>query len=326
MKQLLALAAALLVTGLPATAKTFVQDQAGMFSAATVDSLNTKLSNFNAQTNKEIVVQTVPSVAGGDVRTAAQNAFAQQQVNGVLIFISRDDRKDYVVPDRAAVQAGWWSTETSQSIARAMEAQFRAGDYDGGITSAVDLALNVYRSHLGSLNQPAPAYGRGGYAQPATTGGVHISMFWIVIMLLVAFFVVRSLMRAAAGPRYYGPGPGPGGPGPGYGPGYGGYGGYGGGGGFFSGLLGGLGGAWLGNELFGRQTWGGGGGVFGGVDPNAGGCPPADAGGWQSDPGQAGMGGGGGGDWGGGGFGGGDSGGFGGGDFGGGGGDAGGGW
>jgi uncharacterized membrane protein YgcG len=317
-----AIAALLFAVAAPALAKSFVQDNAGMFSADIVDKLNTQIGNFNAQTGKEIVVQTVPSVAGADVRAAAENAFAQQQVNGVLIFIDKGDRKDYIVPDRAAVQAGWWSSQTSTSIAQSMEAQFRAGDFDGGITTAVNQALNVYRSHL--RTQPSYAT-RSTYAQQANQG-VHIGMFWWIIIALFAFFIIRSIMRAASGPRYYGGygQGGPGGPGYGPGPGYGGYGpGYGwggGGGGFWSGLLGGLGGAWLGNELFGRQNIGT--GAWSNVDPT-GAQPPADAGGWQSDPGQADIGGGGGGDWGGGGFGGGDfggGGGFGGGDGGGGGG------
>lgn len=332
MKRFLAAVLALLVTGAPALAKDFVQDQAGMFSPATVNQLNARIGNFNAQTGKEIVVQTVPSVSGGDVRTAAENSFAQQQVNGVLIFVDQGDRKSYVIPDRAAVQAGWWSTQTSSSIIQAMTAQFRAGDYDGGIGTAVNMALNVYRSHVGSLRSTQPV-SRTAYAQQQAQGGVHISMFWWIIIALFAFFIIRSIMRAASGPRYYGGGPGapgygPGGPGYGPGPGYGGYGWGGGGGGFWSGLLGGLGGAFLGNELFGHQNWGG--GNYANVDPNAGNVAPSDGGGWQSDPGQADVSGGAGGDWGGGGFGGGDfggGGGFGGGDFGGGGGgDAGGGW
>ena len=83
--------------------------------------------------------------------------------------------------------------------------------------------------------------------------GVHISMFWWLIIAVVGFLILRSILRAFAAPRYYGGAPGsppaeapP--PGPGYGPGYG-YGGFAGGGSFWSGLLGGLGGAWLGNEL-----------------------------------------------------------------------------
>jgi uncharacterized membrane protein YgcG len=335
MKSIIAVLFALAVTASPALAKQFVQDQAGMLSPATVSELNTRITNFNSQTGKEIVVVTVPSVTDADVRTAAENAFAQQQVNGILIFIDKGDRRSYVVPDRAAVQAGWWSSQTSQSIVNAMNAQFRAGDFDGGVTTAVSSSLDVYRSHLGSLRNPstgsgqgAPVAQRGVPAQQQAQSGVHISMFWWIIIALFAFFIIRSIMRAAAGPRYYGQG-GPGAPGPGYGPGYGGYGWGGGGGGFWSGLLGGLGGAWLGNELFGNRGWGGGaGGGYAGVDPSGGNAAPGDAGGWQSDPGQADMSGGAGGDWGGGGFGGGDFGGGGGGGFGGGdsGGGAGGGW
>lgn len=319
-----ALIAALAATALPAFAKQFIQDNAQMFSASTVDQLNARITNFNRDTGKEIVVVTAPSVPGGDVRTAAENAFAQQSVNGVLIFVDKGDRRDYVVPDNAALQAGWWNSQTSQSIVAAMGQQFRTGDFDGGITSAVNSVFNVYRSHMSSLHGNQPVSSTRTYAQQSQAGGVHIGMFWWIIIALFAFFIIRSLIRASRGAYYGGGYGGPGyGPGSGYGPGYGGPGfggwGYGGGGGFFSGLLGGLGGAWLGNELFGGHNYGG---MQGGVDPNAMQQAPTDAGGWQADPGQAGMGGAAGGDWGGGGWG--DLGGGGG--FGGGDGGAGGGW
>lgn len=314
------LTAALAASALPAFAKDFVQDNAQMFSAGTVSQLNTRISNFNRDTGKEIVVVTVPSAPNGDVRTSAENTFAQQSVNGVLIYVDKGDRRDYVIPDRAAVQAGWWSPQTSASIVAAMGQQFRAGNFDVGITGAVNSVFDVYRSHVNSRGtQPA----RTSYAQQTQSGGVHIGMFWWIIIALFAFFIIRSLLRARAG-AYYGGGyggpgyGGPGGPGsgyggPGYGPGYGGY-GYG-GGGFWSGLLGGLGGAWLGNELFGQHNYGG---MQSGFDPNTQ-QMPTDGGGWQADPGQADMSGGAGGGWGGGDFGGGDmGGGFGGGDAGGG--------
>jgi uncharacterized protein len=324
-------AAAVATAALPASAKNFVQDNAQMFNSATVEQLNARISNFNRDTGKEIVVVTVPSAAGGDVRTAAENAFAQQSVNGVLIYVDKGDRRDYVVPDRAAVQAGWWNSQTSASVVAAMGSAFRAGDFDGGITNAVNTVFDVYRSHMGSLRGAQTQTSARGYAQQGASGGVHISVFWWIIIALFAFFIIRSLIRASRGAYYGGgyggPGYGPGYGGPGYGPGYGGWGGGGwGGGGFWSGLLGGLGGAWLGNELFGGHGWGG--GMQSGVDPGAAQQGTPDAGGWQADPGQADMSGGAGGDWGGGGWG--DvGGGFGGGDMGGGfggGGDAGGGW
>jgi uncharacterized membrane protein YgcG len=314
---------ALLAAAASAAARDFVFDRAGMFSAPTVAQLNARIGNFSAQTGKEIVVATTPSLGGATLQGAASAAFAQQSVNGILIFIARDDRKDIIVPDRAGAQAGWFTPDVLRSIRTSMEAQFRNESYDAGITGAVSSVLNVYRAHLGSLQGSAGAGAVPAPRASSSSGGFGISMFWWIIVAVVGFLILRSILRAFAAPRYYGGAPGaappPGGAyGPGYGPGYG-YGGFGGGGSFWSGLLGGLGGAWLGNELF------RGGGIAPAsaaqIAPDAGGGSGADSGGWQSDAGQADVGGASGGDWSGGGFGG-DGGG--GGDFGGG--DSGGGW
>jgi uncharacterized protein len=328
---LAALVATIALLGAPAQARSsFVLDGAGMFGAATVSALNSRLTNFNAQTGKEVLVETVPSLNGAALTDAAQREFAQQQVNGILIFIAKDDRRDIIVPDRAGVQAGWFDSETLRSIRQSMEAQFKDGDFDGGITTAVSGVLGIYRSHMSSLRSGSGATVPATRTSNSSASGFHLNGFWLIVILIGAFLVLRSLMRAMSAPRMYARGPVPPGapgapPGPGYGPGN-----YGGGGsGFWSGLLGGLGGAWLGNEMF-RGGGSGGGpsaGSWGGSDAGAAGGAAPDAGGWSSYAGQADAGGASGGDWSGGGFGGGDSGG--GGDFGGGGGgggDSGGGW
>ncbi|MDQ2865865.1 MAG: TPM domain-containing protein [Candidatus Eremiobacteraeota bacterium] len=329
----LAIGIGMLLNALPAHAATsFVQDGAALFSPGTTSALESKIGAFNAQTGKQIVVVTVADLGGDTLQSAAQKVFSQQAINGVLIFIAKSDRKDIIVAGRAT--SAFFPAETTRSIRESMESQFRLGDYDGGITTAVNGTLDVFRAHMS--NAPNAAQPRG-YAYPATTGrnyvqnqsGGHLSMIWWLIIIAVGFLVLRSIMRAMSGPRYMG-GPGPGGvpmSGPGMGgPGYGGGYGYGGGGGgFWSGLLGGLGGAWLGNEMFRGNS---GGSI---VDPNAGGNVVAgdqgggwgggDSAGWGSDGGQADMGNSSAGDFSGGGFGGGDAGGG----FGGGG-DSGGGW
>lgn len=325
-----ALAIAVVAGALPALARdSYVIDNAQMLSPATVSQINAKVGDFYAQTHKEVLVVTEPSFTGS-AATAEENAFAQQQVNGVMIFVAKSPKTIAVVPDRAS--APYFPPGTTSAIRDAIRNAFNAGDFNGGITNGVDLTLDQYRSHLRSLPSsvnyaPSPVY------RSQSGGGFNMGLIWWLIALAVIFFVVRGIFRAIAGPRMYPPGygggpmgPMGGGYGPGYGPGYGGYGGGFGGGGFWSGMLGGLGGAFLGNELFGGnrteiidqggQQAGFGGGGYGG-----------DAGGFQNDAGQADMGnassGGWGGDSGGGGWG--DVGG-GGGDFGGGGGDGGGGW
>jgi uncharacterized membrane protein YgcG len=322
---LLALAIAVLAGTAPALAANFVQDGAAMFSANTVQSLTAQIGAFNAQTGKEIVVITVPSLNGQTVENAAQGVFNEQQINGVMIFIAKDDRKDIVVTDQRT--ALFFPQATNTSIRQSMESQFKDGDYDGGITTAVSGVLNVFNAHVNTAGAPA----QSGYSYPVRaqqsvatrTNGVHFSMFMWIIIFVVGYLVLKSIFRAMSGPRYYGGGPGMGGPG---GPGYGGGGGYygGGGGGFWSGMLGGLGGAFLGNEIFGNH----GGQVIDQSSGNmiAGGDQGGGNSGWGNDAGQADMGNSSSGDFSGGGFGGDSGGGFGGGDFGGGGGDSGGGW
>jgi uncharacterized protein len=290
-----ALAALVLVaaTFVPAAARdAYVQDGAGLFSQSTVVDLNREIGDFNRQTGKEVVVVTVPSLNGTTIQDAAERTFAQQQVNGILIYMAKTEKKDGIVPDRAAAQ--FFPSGSLGNIHQAMRGYFRSGDFDTGITTGVNLILDQYRSHERALS--------GGAAQRAlvpssrpnsqSMGGGAMSLIFLVLVLLAGFMIIRGIFRAMSGPRVmppgYGPGPGyGGGPGYGAGPGYG-YGG-GGGGGFFSGLLGGLGGAWLGNEL------------FRGNNPTTYVQNPAgivgdqslgqgDAAGWQPDAGQADMG------------------------------------
>ncbi|GAC1543581.1 MAG: hypothetical protein NVS3B16_10120 [Vulcanimicrobiaceae bacterium] len=308
--------------GLPAFAREFVQDGAGLFNAATVSRLNAKIGDFNRQTGKEVVVVTVPSLSGETPQAVAEKAFAQQQVNGVMIFLAKAEKKDGIIGDRAS--RAFFPNGSFDSVRQAMRGYFRTGNFDEGITTGVDLVINDYRGHERSLGgaqrqrQLAPA-------SSSSSFGGGMSLIWLVLILIAGFLIIRAIFRAMSGPRQVPPGYG-GQPGYGQGPGYGGMGGGmmggGGGGGFFSGLLGGLGGAFIGNELFGRHEGGIGGEQAGFIGGEGG--QQADAGGWQSDAGQADTGGASFGDYGssGGGFDGGGGGGF----DGGGGGDSGGGW
>jgi hypothetical protein len=327
-----ALAIAVAAGFAPAQARdSYVIDNAQLLSPATVSAINAKVGDFNAQAHKEVVVVIQPSFTGTPA-DAEERTFAQQQVNGVLIFIAKSPKTIAVVPDRAA--AHYFPAGTTSAIRQAIASAFNSGDFNGGVTNGVDLTLAEYRSHLGSVRTTTFNGVPATTVRNDTGGGFNMSLIWWLIALAVIFFVVRGIFRAIAGPRMMPPGYGGGMGGPmggGYGPGYGG-GGFGGGGGFWSGMLGGLGGAFLGNELFGggrNEMFNQGGQQAGFGDGNQGQYGGGDSSGFQNDAGQADMGNASSGGWGGdsgGGGGWGDTGG-GGGDFGGGGGgDGGGGW
>jgi uncharacterized membrane protein YgcG len=272
----------------PALARdSYVQDGAGMFNASTVSSLNQTIGDFNHQTGKEILVVTVPSLEGATAPDAAEKVFAQQQVNGVLIFLSKAEKKDGIIGDRAS--QAFFPSGSFDTIRQAMRGSFRDGDFNTGITTGVGLIINQYRSHERSLGTTrSQSYAPSSSQQ--SMGGGGMSLFWLILILIAGFLIIRAIFRAIAGganrmapPGYGGSGPGMGGPG--YGGGYG-YGGGGGGGNFFSGLLGGLGGAFIGNELFGHQNFGG--GNMGNTNMgDMSGQGTGDSGGWQSDAGQA---------------------------------------
>jgi hypothetical protein len=307
-----ALAVAVAAAVTPALARTsYVIDDAHLLSSAAIAQINTQVGDFNAQTGKEVVVVTTPSLDGVAPDAALERSFAQQQVNGVEIFIAKDEKQIRIGGDVASRR--FFPNGSFGTIYQAMKPSFAAGNFDTGVETGVSLILNTYRGHESSLNHNrAPVYVPSGAVYRSSSGGGMGWIWWIIILALI-FFVIRGIFRAITGPRMMPPGYGPGMPGGmppmGYGGGYG-YGG--GGGGFWSGLLGGLGGAWLGNELFNnnRNFGGDGGGYYGG--DMSGGGNAGDASGWQSDAGQidtSGVGGGGWGDSSGGGWGGGDSGG-----------------
>ena len=241
-----------------------------MFTSGTVATLNTTIGDFNHQTGKEVLVVTVPSLDGATPQDAAEKIFAQQQVNGVLIFLSKAEKKDGIIGDRAS--QAFFPAGSFDSIRQAMRGYFRDGDYDTGITTGVGLILNQYRSHERSMGTTHA----GSYAPSSSQqsiGGGGMSLFWLILILIAGFLIIRAIFRAIAGgagrvapPGYGGPGMG----GPGYGGGYG-----------------GLGGAFLGNELFGHQNFGGGNMGNTNMGDMSGQGGGDTSGGWQSDAGQA---------------------------------------
>ncbi|HWT05646.1 MAG TPA: TPM domain-containing protein, partial [Xanthomonadales bacterium] len=265
-----ALTVAVATTFAPAFAAraSYVIDDAHMLSATAIAQINQQVGDLNAQTGKEVLVVTTDSLAGVTPQAAIERSFAQNQVNGVEILIAKSEKQIQVNGDRASRQ--FFPSGSFSPIVQTMRASFKSGDYDGGVENAVSLIINTYRGHESSLNRGRQPVGAGSTrTQHSSSGGFSMGWIWWIIILAVIFFVIRGIFRAIAGPRMGGGyGPGYGGGGPGYGGG--GYGGGfgGGGGGFWSGMLGGLGGAFLGNELFGNR---GGGSLGGGGGSDSGG-------------------------------------------------------
>lgn len=295
-----------------------IRDSAGIFSENAVRQAKTDLDRLEQATKVTTLIETVDSLNGKTIANASLERARASGINGIYILISKGEHKL-----EARDSKKFLGEPGRRSIVDAFTTGFKAGNFDDGLTQGVQ-AIESAVADSGGLPAggaavpPGPVRGRGralpGRVPPGPNPGGGSSGLGILVMIGVVILAVmiglRLLGRLFGGGQHYQAGPPPMG-GRGYGaPGYGapGYGGAGRGGGFFSGLLGGLGGAVAGNWLydqFGNRHSGGGpidSGGFQGGDPGAGGGDwGGTSGDWGGDAGGGGdWGGGGGGDWGGG--------------------------
>jgi uncharacterized protein len=316
-----------------------IRDRAGMFSAEAVKKAKADLDRTEKRTGIAVVIETIDAIPGLVNDGSSQNKRraidqlaarrAREAGNeGVYLLISKKDEvfSDLLVRER---YDSLLPRERRLAVRDALLGEFKNHRFDEGLRRAVEILDQSLAAAPAVANHRALAPGHAPQRRQADTGKFGLGTLVMIGLGIVGVLVLLRVLGGAFGrgggyPAQTGMGGSPGmgmGPGPGYGaPGYG----YGGprGGGFFSGMLGGLGGALAGNWLYdqfsGRHGGGGhtdaasyepgeapttndaGGDAFVGGDDDGGmGTSWGDAGG--TDTGGDWGGGDGGGDWGGGG-------------------------
>ncbi|MGO9601358.1 MAG: TPM domain-containing protein [Isosphaeraceae bacterium] len=249
-----------------------VRDGAGLFSASTVRKVDAELDRLEKRSHVDVVIETIDSIPGlgrnpsPEVKNRAIEDLAEQRAKeigyeGVYLLISKNDHviSEVLVRERFGALM---PRHERLAVRDALRSAFRAGNFDRGLLNATEI---IERSLSDVPVQPRAVrdlpVGQHAGAQHARFGlgtllkiGLGIFGVLLLLRLLGGLFGRGSAgyppqMGMGGMPR---PGMGPGYGGPGMGPGYGGPGGYGAprGGGFFSGMLGGLGGALAGNWLY----------------------------------------------------------------------------
>jgi uncharacterized protein len=147
-----------------------VIDQTGTLSAAQVQALDARLTAVERERGSQIVVLMLASTQPEDIAAYAQRVadswkIGRRQVgDGVLVVVAKSDRRvrievakalEGAIPDLAA----------SRIISESITPAFKAGDFAGGLTAAVDRLA----ARIGSEGLPAPEATRPA-AQRATDG------------------------------------------------------------------------------------------------------------------------------------------------------------
>lgn len=133
-----------------------VVDDAHMINPAARQAIEEKLAAYEKKSSDQIVVATIDSLGGEEIEPYANRLFRAWKIgqakenNGILLLIAKDDRKM-----RIEVGYGLEGTLTDlQSkliIENDLVPAFRAGDFSGGISKAVDDIIAVLSGNAAEL-------------------------------------------------------------------------------------------------------------------------------------------------------------------------------
>ncbi|MDE3175557.1 MAG: TPM domain-containing protein [Pseudomonadota bacterium] len=184
-------------TALPALTGRVVDD-AHILSAATKATLEGKLADLEQKSTIQLVVATVPSLDGQDIETYANTLFRHWNLgqakknNGVLFVIAPSEHKM-----RIEVGYGLEGTLTDATskliIANAAAPRFKTGDFDGGVTRAVEdivTALTVDASEWRKFSDLQP-----GRAANGNDGGSLLPLLFFLFILIVIWNLNRKSRR-----------------------------------------------------------------------------------------------------------------------------------
>ena len=231
-------------------------DEAAIFSPSAIKDAEEALFKVKTKSKLPITIQTRKSAEGQAPDKLAINLAKSNAGDGLYLLILKDDRKIEMLWSNSF--KGRITNDDRDQVRKAISDEFKKSDWDSGLKQGVaKLVILAERFPIGEAlipAKPAPGVRQNNAGQnqalPVRQAQGGIGIITILMLGLGLFILVRIVRGLMGGGGSYSGG---GGPGMGRGQGYGGgpgYGGGGGGGGFFSGMLGGLGGAVLGNWAY----------------------------------------------------------------------------
>lgn len=182
-----------------------VVDNAGIIDAETERALTAKLETFEEKSSDQIVVATIDSLDGEAIEPYANRLFRAWRLgqagedNGILLLVAVADRRM-----RIEVGYGLEGTLTDLHskliIENTMVPAFRAGDFSGGISGAVDDIIMVLEGNAAELEARAER-------NEESESGLPLPVILFLIMWGTLFFggMAMSLLAPVFG-RKIGPG------------------------------------------------------------------------------------------------------------------------
>lgn len=177
-----------------------VVDKTATLTAAQAQALSAKLEALEQRSGAQVVVLLVPTTQPEDVASFAQRVGEQWRIgrrevgDGLLITVAKNDRAVDIHVAKA-LQGAVPDVVAGRVIREQIAPAFRAGDFAGGLNSAVDrLADRIVAENL-----PAPGTNANARA-PSRRGGLG-GFDWqdLALFLFVGVPIVGQLLRGIFG-------------------------------------------------------------------------------------------------------------------------------
>jgi len=207
---LAALAPALaLAFTIPPAPSRFLYDGASILNGSERQQIESRLMQLNQQ-GQQVGVCILPSLDGESIEDASLRIAEtwkpgfRREDNGALIAVFINDRK-------MRIEVGYGlESRIPDSVARRivmeeMRPAFRRGDYSGGIMSAIEsisqaaLGQSYSRRNTGTVAFPNGYHFDSDQVGSAGWGGSSCCCF-----ILLAFVIIRGILRSIFRPRFYG--------------------------------------------------------------------------------------------------------------------------
>jgi uncharacterized protein len=150
-----------------------INDYGRLLSPETAALLEQKLAGFERETSNQVVVLTVPSLAGDDIdpfaiRVAEQWKLGQKgKDNGVLLILAKAEHKVRIEVGMG-LQGVLPDITSAQIIRNVMSPHLKSNDFDQGITAGVDAILAATKGEFTAPPQDTARKPRSRSSSPAT--------------------------------------------------------------------------------------------------------------------------------------------------------------
>jgi uncharacterized protein len=170
-----------------------VNDYAGILSPAAITSLEKALGDFEQRESTQIAVLTVPTLAGEPVEEFAIKVGEAWGIgqkgkdNGVILLVAQQERKVRIEVGRG-LEGTLTDLRSARIIRNEIAPRFRAGDFDGGITTGVSAIMAVVKGEFSA--SPDDASSERVRRQPVAS---------LLLVLLVVCVFLGALSRFLGG-------------------------------------------------------------------------------------------------------------------------------